>query len=141
MYKRQPGAWNFSDLHTDDPAGVDFYEQVFGWSVDRTEGATFLKVPGYGDHLAATVDPDIHERQAAAPPGFADVIGGVAPTDRGLAPHWHVTFTVADRDAAAAMAKAAGASVLGTSEDRWTRKAMICDPQGAIFSLSEFLGA
>ena len=38
--------------------------------------ATMIQVPGYGDHLAATVDPDIHERQATAPPGFADVIGG-----------------------------------------------------------------
>ena len=25
-----------------------------------------IRLPGYGDHLAATVDPDIHQRQAHA---------------------------------------------------------------------------
>jgi predicted enzyme related to lactoylglutathione lyase len=134
----RPGAWNFSDLHTDDPHGADFYERVFGWVVDRQDEVTFIRVPGYGDHLAATVDPDIHERQASAPPGFADVIGGVAATGRGLAPHWHVVFTVADRDDAVERAERSGAKVLGTSQDRWTSKAMVRDPYGAIFTVSQF---
>ena len=30
----QPGAWNFSDLHTSDPgAAVAFYQEAFGWQV------------------------------------------------------------------------------------------------------------
>jgi predicted enzyme related to lactoylglutathione lyase len=134
----RPGAWNFSDLHTDDPDAVGFYAHVFGWVVDRSPYSTMLRVPGYGDHLEATVDPDIRTRQADAPPGFADVIGGVAPNDHGLPPHWHVTFTVADRDDAVELAEHLGASVLGTSEDDWTRKALIRDPQGAVFSASQF---
>ena len=74
-----PGAWNFSDLHAADPADAQaFYEQVFGWVFVDMGFATMIQVPGYGDHLAATVDPGIHERQASAPPGFADVIGGLA---------------------------------------------------------------
>ena len=133
-----PGAWNFSDLHTDDPHGIDFYVQVFGWVSDRSGDGTFLQVPGYGDHLESTIDPDIRTRQASAPPGFADVIGGVGPTDPGLAPHWHVTFTVADRDAVAVTAGQLGAMVLGTAEDRWTRTALIRDPQGAVFTASQF---
>ena len=70
-----------------------------------------IQVPGYGDHLAATVDPDIHERQAGVgvPPGFADAIGVARrrPTED-RAPHWHVTFTVADRDESAARAESLG---------------------------------
>ena len=56
--------------------------------------------PGYGDHLASTVDPDIHARQAeiSAPPGFADAIAWLAPLGPDETPHWHVTFAVADRD-------------------------------------------
>ena len=75
-----PGAWNFSDLHTPDrDAAMSFYTPLFGWrAVDLDQGAgTMIQVPGYGDHLAATVDPGIHERQASAPAGFADVIGGL----------------------------------------------------------------
>ena len=57
-----------------------------------------IQVPGYGDHLAATTDPSIHERQASAPAGFADVIGGLVVIRTDEAARWHVTFTVADRD-------------------------------------------
>ena len=73
-----PGAWNFSDLHAADPeASQRFYEQVFGWVFTDMGFATMIQVSGYGDHLAATVDPGIHERQAGVgvPPGFADAIG------------------------------------------------------------------
>jgi hypothetical protein len=37
-------------------------------------GATMWRVPGYGDHLEATVDPDIRARQASAPEGFEDAM-------------------------------------------------------------------
>jgi uncharacterized protein len=134
----RPGAWNFSDLHTDDPAGVDFYVQVFGWAVERSPDATMLRVPGYGDHLEATVDPDIRVRQADAPPGFADAIGWVAPNDPGVAPHWHVSFTVADRDQAVSDALGLGATVLESGDSEWTRHALIRDPQGAVFTASQF---
>ncbi|MGY1716035.1 VOC family protein [Geodermatophilus sp. SYSU D01106] len=116
-----------------------FYGPLFGWrDVDMAQDSgTMLQVPGYGDHLAATVDPGIHERQASAPPGFADVIGGLLPTDAGPA-SWHVTFTVADRDDAAATAERLGATVLRSGEDAWTRTALVRDPQGAEFTVSQF---
>jgi uncharacterized protein len=134
----RPGAWNFSDLHTDEPTSVDFYAALFGWEVDDQGTTQWLRRPGYGDHLAATVDPDIHARQASAPPGFADVIGGVAPNDPGLVAHWHVTFTVADRDDTVAVAERLGATVLETTEDQWTRRALLRDPQGEAFTASQF---
>jgi uncharacterized protein len=136
-----PGAWNFSDLHTADrDAAMAFYATVFGWrALDLEQGAgTMLQVPGYGDHLAATVDPGIYERQAKAPPGFADVIGGLVITGAGEPARWHVTFSVADRDASAATAERIGATIVTSADDRWTKKAVVRDPQGAEFTISQF---
>jgi predicted enzyme related to lactoylglutathione lyase len=133
-----PGAWNFSDLHAADPAAVTpFYEQVFGWVFTDLGFTTMIQVPGYGDHLAATSDPGIHERQEFAPPGFADVIGGLAPAGD-LGPRWNVTFTVADRDVSAATAESLGATVLSREDTDWTKQATVRDPQGAVFTASQF---
>ncbi|HEX5969877.1 MAG TPA: VOC family protein [Intrasporangium sp.] len=135
-----PGAWNFSDLLTADPsAAVGFYGGVFGWVFDDLGFATMIRQPGYGDHLAATSDPGIRERQSGdtAPPGFADAFGWlvVAQEDH---PHWHVTFTVADRDDAAASAERLGASVVSSTDTEWTRDAQLRDPQGAVFTVSQY---
>jgi len=134
-----PGTWNFSDLHTPDvPAALAFYRPLFGWEADDMQGPLMLRVPGYGDHLESTVDPDIRKRQEFAPPGFADVIGGIAPTASGEAPHWHVIFTVEDREEAVAAGERLGATVLDTAETPWTRTALLRDPQGAEFTASQF---
>lgn len=134
-----PGAWNFSDLHTTDPAAAGaFYGDVLGWRLLDQGWATVIQVPGYGDHLAATSDPDIYERQAKAPEGFADVIGVIGLAGEGEPAHWQVTFTVADRDAAAETVERLGGEVERTTEDDWTRKAVVRDPQGARFTLSQF---
>jgi uncharacterized protein len=136
-----PGAWNFSDLHAVDPeASAAWYGDVFGWSVDDLGFGRMIRLPGYGDHLAATSDPEIHERQAgvSAPPGFADAIGWMAPLLPGEEPHWHVTFTVADRDATAASVERLGGTVLDTSDSDWTREALVRDPQGGVFTASQF---
>ncbi|KRB43667.1 VOC family protein [Terrabacter sp. Root181] len=138
-----PGAWNFSDLHTDEPAAAQqFYARAFGWVFADVGFATMIRVPGYGDHLASTVDPDIHERQSGAkvPPGFADAIGWVVPVAPRAEPGWHVTFTVAERDAAADRVVRLGGSLVRTGDSDWTRTAVVRDPQGAEFTVSQFLG-
>jgi predicted enzyme related to lactoylglutathione lyase len=134
-----PGSWNFSDLYTgDSEAAVAFYGPLFGWEFDDVGFATMIRRPGYGDHLAATVDPGIRDRQdgVSAPPGFADAIGWLVP----LADddHWHVTFTAADRDESAAVAERLGAMVISSEDTDWTRTALIRDPQGAELTLSQF---
>jgi predicted enzyme related to lactoylglutathione lyase len=137
----QPGTWNFSDLHTPDPAAsIAFYEQAFGWQVDDLGFALMIRRPGYGDHLEATVDPNIRARQSvlAAPPGFEDAIAWIATSAAGKQPHWHVSFTVADRDRTVVEAERLGATVLRQSETEWTRTALIRDPQGAEFTASQF---
>jgi predicted enzyme related to lactoylglutathione lyase len=134
-----PGTWNFSDLHSARPdAARQFYGQAFGWVFAELGYGTAIQVPGYGDHLESTIDPDIRTRQADAPDGFADVIGALVPVVDGGVPHWHVTFTVADRDAAVGVAERLGATVVGREDTAWTKTATVRDPQGAVFTASQF---
>lgn len=141
----EPGAWNFSDLRTSDPgAAVAFYASVFGWEADAFDDSggplALWRRPGYADHLAATVDPDIHARHAeiGAPPGFQDAVAWLMTTTDGAPAHWHQTFAVADRDAGAATAERLGATVLSSMDTPWTKVAELRDPQGAELAISEF---
>jgi uncharacterized protein len=135
-----PGSWNFSDLHTGDTAAAQgFYAPLFGWAFDDVGFATMIRRPGYGEHLAATVDPGIRERQdgISAPPGFADAVGWLVPQDSG-ADDWHVSFTVAERDESVALAESLGATVVASEDTEWTKTARIRDPQGAELTVSQF---
>ena len=136
-----PGSWSFSDLHTGDPdAAVAIYGPLFGWEFDDVGFATMIRRPGYGDHLEATVDPGIRERQAgvSAPPGFEDAIAWLVPLADGEADRWHVSFAVADRDESAALAERLGATVVSSEDTEWTKTALVRDPQGAVLTLSQF---
>jgi predicted enzyme related to lactoylglutathione lyase len=136
-----PGGWNFSDLHAaDTKAAADFYARAFGWEFDRLDFGIMIRRPGYGEHLEATVDPGIRARQAGdlVPGGFADAVGWLAPVAPGERPHWHVTFTVADRDRAVQEAERLGGHVLGQDDTMWTRTALVRDPGGAVFTASQF---
>ncbi|HEX5730598.1 VOC family protein [Microbacterium sp.] len=134
-----PGAWNFSDLRTPDAAAsLAFYGKVFGWRHDHELGAGMLRLPGYGDHLAATIDPEIHERQASAPPGFADVVAGLTPDAGAPTATWDIRFTVANRNASVTQAERLGATVVSRADTEWTKEAVILDPQGARLVLSQF---
>jgi predicted enzyme related to lactoylglutathione lyase len=99
-----------------------------------------IRQPGYGDHLEATVDPGIRARQSgiAGPSGFEDAIAWVVSTGPDEPPHWHVSFTVADRDHAAADAQRLGGQILGQDDTEWTRTVLIRDPGGAVFTASQF---
>jgi len=90
-------------------AAIEFYGGLFGWTYD----------------------------DATPPEGFEDVIGGLAPTEPGEAPHWHITFSVADRDESVASVERLGGTVLHTREDDWTRNALVSDPARARFTVSQ----
>jgi hypothetical protein len=137
----EPAAWNFSDLHTaDSAAAMAFYGPVFGWQADDLGFATMIRRPGYGDHLQGTADPDIRARQSglSPPAGFEDAIAWIVGAGPDEPAHWHVSFTVADRDRAAADAQRLGGEVLARAETAWTRTALIRDPAGAQFTASQF---
>jgi predicted enzyme related to lactoylglutathione lyase len=132
-----PGTWNFSNLLTPDvDRALEFYGPLLGWVRSDDLAVGMARVPGYGDHLARTVDPGIFERQEHVPPGFADVVAGVVPAD-GPA-RWSVAFAVEDRDGSTAEAERAGATVLETEDTEWSRSATIQDPFGAELILAQF---
>ena len=137
-----PGAWNFSDLHAADPARVRrrSTRRCSAGSSTTSASASMIRRPGYGDHLAATVDPGIHERQAgvSAPPGFADAIGWLAP--RG--PTRRRTGTcrspspTATRPPPTSSGSAAPCSRVATPTGPATRWS--ATRQGAVFTASQF---
>ncbi|GAA2752284.1 VOC family protein [Amnibacterium kyonggiense] len=134
-----PGAWGFSLLRTADPrAAFAFYSSFLPWAWSPEASAGFIRVPGYGAHLAATSDPGILDRQRFAPEGFEDAAAGFDALAPGEAPHWHVSFTVPDRDATLEAVTANGGTVESTGQDRWTRHATVADPLGARFAVSQF---
>ena len=141
----EPGSWNFSDLRTSDPhAATAFYAPLFGWEVDDVGFATMVRRPGYGDHLEATVYPDIRKVQSEvmAPPGFEDAIAWMvivpSPNNTALPELWQVSFTVEDRDSSAATAENLGGTIVATEDSEWSKTATVRDPQGAEFVLSQF---
>lgn len=136
-----PGAWNFSDLQTTDPhAAATFYSPLFGWEIDDVGFATVVRRPGYGDHLEATVDPDIRRRQLdVAVAGFEDAVAWMHVIPESHHEFWQVTFAVADRDETASRVENLGGTVVETADNVWTRTATIRDPEGAEFVLSQFI--
>lgn len=141
-----PGSWNFSELMTRDIEGATrFYGGVFGWEVDEVEmgamAGNMVRLPGYADFLEQ-FDPGIKQRHAdfGAPRGFSECVAWILPlADDDLAPHWNVTFAVADTDGIMARARDLGGSVVTEPFDvPPVRSAVLRDPHGARFTVSAF---
>jgi hypothetical protein len=146
----EPGTWNFSELNTPDPEGAKaFYGELFGWEVSAldmdTVGSGFWHLAGYGDFLEQR-DPGLRQRmaEAGAPERFEDAVAWLMASDRDAGdspPHWSVTFAVDDTDAVADRAAKLGGKVLVPPLDApWVRMAVLSDPQGAVFTASQFTG-
>ena len=140
-----PGAWNFSELRTDDAAAsTRFYASVFGWEVSEVDmGAmkgTMVRLPGYADFLERFY-PGTKQRHIdfGAPPGFTECVAWFLPLTDGEVPHWSLTFTVADADAIAARARELGGALLVEPFDMpMVRSTTIRDPAGATFTANAF---
>ena len=114
-------AWN--ELTTADNArALPFYRAVAGIESAESKMGDF-------DYTLLKVDG-------------ADVGGATSPQMEGVPNHWHVWFAVADTDAFASAATAAGGSLLVDPMDiPIGRIATIRDPQGAVFSILQAAGA
>ena len=130
----EPGAWAMSALHTDDPEGAErFYGAVFGWQPEAygppEGGVSIWRLPGY-----VGGEPE--------QPVARDVVAVMLPLDPGAdaAPHWSVDFWVHDADATAAQAEELGGRVVVAPHDAAPfRQAVLEDPQGASFSISQLV--
>lgn len=115
-----PGAWVIS-LHTPDPVAAGaFYREVFGWepeSLAPGSPVTVFRVPGRP----------------------ADVVAVMSPSGDGpVPPHWSVNLAVEDAEAVARRAGELGGRVLmPPTETPGFRSAVLLDPQGAVFSVSQ----
>ena len=148
----EPGTWNFSELNTRDPEGalrlLRRAVRLGGGPTPGTEGGDFgvWRKPGYGDFLEQ-LDPGLRRRMAefGAPAGFEDAVAWLVPMTpeqfpADTPPHWSITFGVDDADAAADRVAELGGQVLVPPFDApWVRMAVVSDPQGAVFTASQFV--
>ena len=125
----EPGAWSMSALNTSDPDGAaDFYGAVFGWTTEKFElgeiEATMLRLPGF---VGGEPQQPVSREVVAVMMPAAD-----AP------PRWSVDLWVDDADATADRATRLGGAVLEPpSDSAVSRSAVLADPLGAPFSVSE----
>jgi predicted enzyme related to lactoylglutathione lyase len=125
----EAGAWGMSTLRTPDPETAErFYGELFGWVAEPFvmggHTLTLWRLPGYVGGLPEQ-------------PVSREVVAAMVPADPGEAARWSVDFWVADADAAAASARAAGGAVLQEPHAfSGFRRAALADPEGAAFTVS-----
>jgi predicted enzyme related to lactoylglutathione lyase len=129
----EPGAWAMSQLVTGDTEGAKaFYGAVFGWTTETFDAGgskvTLWRVPGY-------VGGEPQQ------PVSREVVGAMVPANGGGPPvAWHVDFWIDDAEEAARKAPALGGSVVQAPHDiAGFRRAVLADPQGAVFSVSQLM--
>ena len=140
----EAGSLNFNVLKCRDlEAAKRFYGAVFGWTALDLGTGEYWTLTAYGDYLE-TLTPGVRERAAAfGAPGFADVLAAITliPDDDPADPvQWGVTFATDDADATAAKAVELGGTVVRPPVDApYSRLTVIRDPQGAMFSATQFV--
>jgi uncharacterized protein len=120
-----PGALTWNDLVTPDAdAAAAFYGELFGWTTEDFGPFTMFRLPGY-----VGGEP--------SQPVSREVIAAMGPA--GDAPaHWSANFWVQDADAAAAKAAELGGSVVDPPSDSpGFRNAVLADPSGVTFEISQ----
>jgi predicted enzyme related to lactoylglutathione lyase len=129
----EPGAWAMSQLATPDPErAAAFYAALFGWTTE-TFGAgagaiTMFRLPGY-------------EGGEPQQPVSREVIALMAASQDDTPPHWSANFWDHDVDASAAKAvELGGAAVAPPFDTPVSRMAVLADPHGVTFSISNVPG-
>jgi predicted enzyme related to lactoylglutathione lyase len=122
----EPSAYSMSFLRTPDPEGAKaFYGAVLGWTTEAFGAMLLWRLRGYVGGVPEQPVP-------------RDVVAVVAHAGAGEAAHWRADFWIADADAAAARAAQLGGSVVAGPEDAGPfREAVLADPAGATFSVSQ----
>ncbi|MQS11562.1 VOC family protein [Streptomyces kaniharaensis] len=118
------GAPVWIELRTPDPfAAALFYGEVFRW-----DGRDPERFEVHWEHDRVVLRAEGHSVAALA----KEQAGGPA----GTAPHWEVSFSVADTDRALVLAERLGGSALGPAFDSpYGRVARLQDPEGGRFAV------
>ena len=128
----EPGAWAMSRLDTPDPErAAAFYADLFGWTTESFDlggsTITMFRLPGY-----VGGEPE--------QPVSREVVATMAPVAPGEPAGWSVDFWVDDVDAAAATAQELhGATVVPPFDHPVGRGAVLADPHGAAFSVTQII--
>ena len=126
----EPSAWSMSALQTPDPDGaIAFYGALFGWEFEPfgppEAGIQLMRLPGYFGGEPTQPVP-------------RDVVAVMSPLAPGEPARWGPDFWIADADAAAGRATERGGAVLaGPFDQPPFRTAVLADPGGAAFSISQ----
>jgi predicted enzyme related to lactoylglutathione lyase len=122
----EPSAYAMSFLRTPDPEGAEaFYGAVLGWTTEAFGPLLLWRLPGYVGGIPEQ-------------PVSREVVAVMSRAGGGEAAHWRVDFWIADADAAAARANRLGGSVVAGPEDAGPfREAVLADPAGTTFSVSQ----
>jgi predicted enzyme related to lactoylglutathione lyase len=127
----EPGAWAMSALETTDSEGAKaFYGELFGWETEpfgpQDAGISLWRLPGYVGG----------EPQQPVP---RDVVATMIANGEGPA-RWSVDFWIADVDEAAAKSTELGGRTLTPPYNvpaAGMRQAVLADPAGAVFSITQ----
>ncbi|HEY0381017.1 MAG TPA: VOC family protein [Candidatus Elarobacter sp.] len=128
----EPSAWAMSALRTRDlRRATAFYADVFGWNAEPFEAgpqpAALFRLPGY---VGGTPQQPVPRDVVAAVLEGADIETA----------HWSVDFWIADTDAAVERVARLGGSVVAPPFDMAVfRRAVIADPAGAVFTISQLV--
>ncbi len=121
----EPGAWAMSVLQTPDPErAAGFFGTVFGWTVESFGPVELFRLAGYVGG----------EPQQPVP---RDVVAAMMP---GTPAGWAVDFWIDDADAGAAAAVEHGGAVVAPVVEHGNfRRAVLRDPGGAVFTVSQLI--
>jgi predicted enzyme related to lactoylglutathione lyase len=131
----EPAAWSMSFLNARDPeAAAAFYYAMFGWETEAFQfgdmEAMLFRLPGF-----VGGEPE--------QPVPRDLVATMMPLEVGDAgesaeSHWGVDFWIADTDAAAArVEELGGKAIVAPYDNPGFRTAVLADPNGAAFSVSQ----
>jgi predicted enzyme related to lactoylglutathione lyase len=134
----EPCAWDISSLRTTDIEGSKaFYASMFGWQPEPFGGPdspiSLWRLPGYIG--GQPQQPAPRDSVAVMTP-----VGGPGSAGKEYA-HWSVDFYCDDADAIAdTTARMGGRVIVAPYDNPGFRNAVLADPQGATFSVSQQTG-
>jgi predicted enzyme related to lactoylglutathione lyase len=123
----EPASWDLCTLHTDQPErAIAFYGSLLGWQAEPFGAITLWRLPGYVGGIPNQPVP----RDTVA----------IMRADGTSPARWEVDFRVRGADEVADRCAELGGEIVEPPRDTpGFRSAVLADPRGATFSITQFL--